>query len=683
MNIKKNIFLFKDVMFLKGVGLQTKKYLEKKKIDKIKDLLWDIPYSITDRSKITTLDNLEIGKIMTIKVYVKKYNFPRIRNLPNKVVCEQNKKKINIIFFNSFEGYVKKILPLGKLVIISGKINFYKNTYQITNPTYVKPYEDKEQITKVFPKYSLTEGLNETNYRKLIKNILDNIEDEFEWHSSEFLKKNSFNNFKTTFLNLHNPLKKNDIFSNDYRRLAYDEIFANLLTLFAARKITKINKIKKKFNDNFSKSVIENFEYELNKTQQKILNELKKDLASNNRMFRLLQGDVGSGKTILALIAAANVIEANYQVAYMAPTEILAKQHFELAKKLFSSTSIELVLLTGKTSYLEKKQILNGIKNGNVKFIFGTHSLFQKKIKFYNLGFAIIDEQHKFGVKQRISLAKKGGKNCDVLTMSATPIPRTLMLSSFGDMDISILNEKPKYRKEIITLIKPEKKIFEVLPLIKNQLNKNHQVFWVCPLIDVSKKLNFSSAIKKFNEIKKIFPNKVGLIHGNIDENEKEIILKKFLKKDLQILISTTIIEVGINFPDANVIIIEDSNKFGLSQLHQLRGRVGRGNSESYCIMLYKKNLSENAKKRLKILKKTNDGFLIANEDLKIRGHGDILGYQQSGIKNFKFADPIHHKDLFILAEKELNKINTDSFSRFDKLLKFYDKAEIINYIKK
>ena len=245
MNIKKNIFLFKDVMFLKGVGLQTKKYLEKKKIDKIKDLLWDIPYSITDRSKITTLDNLEIGKIMTIKVYVKKYNFPRIRNLPNKVVCEQNKKKINIIFFNSFEGYVKKILPLGKLVIISGKINFYKNTYQITNPTYVKPYEDKEQITKVFPKYSLTEGLNETNYRKLIKNILDNIEDEFEWHSSEFLKKNSFNNFKTTFLNLHNPLKKNDIFSNDYRRLAYDEIFATLLTLFAATKITKINKIKK------------------------------------------------------------------------------------------------------------------------------------------------------------------------------------------------------------------------------------------------------------------------------------------------------------------------------------------------------------------------------------------------------------------------------------------------------
>ncbi len=682
MNIKENGFLFKEISSLKGVGSRIKKYLEKKNIEKVKDLLWDLPYSVIDRSIITDLDKLEIGKITTIKVKVIKYNFPRIRNLPNKIICKDKERKINIIFFNSYEGYIRKILPISKEVIISGKIQYYKNNYQITNPTYIKSIENKDEITKIFPKYSLTEGLKEKVYRKLINNVLIKIEDSNEWHTKDFLKKNNFNNFKNTFLNLHNPSKETDIFSNDFRRVAYDEIFANLLTLFSARKTAKIKKKEKKiYTNKLSKIVKKNFKYELTNKQNKVLIDLDNDLKSSNRMFRLLQGDVGSGKTILALIAAANVIDSNYQVAFMAPTEILAKQHYELAKKLFLSTNVVINLLTSKTLPHEKKKIIEETEEGSSKFLFGTHSLFQKKIKFNKLGFIIIDEQHKFGVKQRISLAKKGGNNCDVLSMSATPIPRTMMLSFYGDMDVSILNEKPKYRKDIITLIKPENKISEVLPLINKQIRLNRQIFWVCPLIDESKKLNYSSAIKKYNEIKKIFPNNVGLIHGNIDINEKNNILKKFLKKEIKILVSTTIIEVGINFPDANIIIIENANKFGLSQLHQLRGRVGRGDSISYCIMLYKDALSENAKKRLKILKKTNDGFVIAEEDLKIRGHGDILGFQQSGIKNFKFADPIHHKDLFILAEKEARNINIGNLKKYEKLLKLYDKADIISEI--
>ena len=682
MNINKNSFLFDEISSLKGVGKKTKKYLSNKKIEKIKDILWDLPYASIDRSKITSLKELEIGKITTIKVKVIKYNFPRIRNLPNKVVCVNDKENINIIFFNSYEGYIKKILPIGKEVIISGKVNYYKKNYQITNPTYVKPISEKDEITKIFPKYSLTEGLNEKNYRKLISSVLDKIDDNYEWHSNKFLKDNKFKNFKETLMNLHNPENKNDIFSNDYRRLAYDEIFANMLTLFSARKSIKIKKKNRKiYKNKFTKLILNNFEFNLTNDQKKVLVEIDNDLKSANRMFRLLQGDVGSGKTILALISAANVIEANFQVSLMAPTEILALQHYELAKKMFRSTKIKIELLTGKTETKEKKRIIQDLANGNINFIIGTHSLFQKKIVYKKLGFIIIDEQHKFGVKQRISLAKKGGVNCDILSMSATPIPRTMMLSNFGDMDVSLLKEKPNNRKDIITLAKPESKINELWPLIKKEILLNRQIFWVCPLIDESKKLNYSSAISKYKLIEKIFPGNVGLIHGNIKKNEKDNVLKKFLKKSIKILVSTTIIEVGINFPDASLIIIENSNKFGLSQLHQLRGRVGRGEVDSYCVLLYKNNLSDNAKKRLKVLKNNNNGFLIAEEDLKIRGHGDLLGYQQSGIKNFRFADPIHHKDLFLYAEKKLKELTNSDFKKYNDLIKLQDRAEIINDI--
>ena len=436
----------------------------------------------------------------------------------------------------------------------------------------------------------MTEGLLEKNYRKLIENVIKKIDDNFEWHDNKFLKNNNFKNLKTTLNNLHNPKGNLDIFSNDFRRLAYDEILSNLITLYSARKIVKIKKKQKKFFVNkLSNIVKKKFGFELTNGQNLILKEINTDLKSDTRMFRLLQGDVGSGKTILALIAAANALEDNFQVAFMAPTEILAKQHYDLAIKLFRNTNINIGLLTSKIVGSKKNKIINKVISGNINLLFGTHSLFQNKIKFSNLGFIIIDEQHKFGVKQRIKLAKKGGDNCDVLTMSATPIPRTMMLSFFGDMDISVLNEKPKYRKEIITLIKPENKFNDIIPLIKKQIKLNHQVFWICPLIEKSKKLNFVSAKIKFNDINKLFPNNVGLIHGNMNAQEREIVLNLFLNKKIKILVSTTIIEVGINFPDANIIIIEDSNKFGLSQLHQLRGRVGRGSSVSYCILMYKK----------------------------------------------------------------------------------------------
>ena len=681
-NINKNSFLFEDITTLKGVGKRLEKYLKNKKIEKVKDILFDLPYEIVDRSKITSLQNLEIGKISSIQVIVEKYNFPRIRNLPNKVICSESDRKINLIFFNSKEGYIKKVLPIKKEVIVSGKINYYKKNYQITNPTYIKELNSKKEITKVFPKYSLTEGLNEKIYRNIIYKVLQDFDASDEWYSDNFLKENNFSKLQKVLLNLHNPSTKKDLNSNDYRRLVYDEIFSNLIYLSTSRKIVRTKKKIKYLNKNkISKIVLDNFGHNLTKGQSEILMEINKDINSEQRMFRLLQGDVGSGKTILALITAANIIEINYQVAFMAPTEILAQQHYKLAIKLFKNSNINIELFTGKTDFNKKKHILSDLQNGKINLLFGTHALFQNKIKFLNLGFVIIDEQHKFGVNQRIKLAKKGGKNCDLLLISATPIPRTMMLSFFGDMDISRLNEKPKYRKKIITLIKPEKKIEEILPLLKKEISLERQIFWVCPLIDISSNLNYTSAKKKFEQVNKLFPNQVGLIHSAINKNIKNKILQDFFTKKIKILVSTTVIEVGIDFPSANTIIIEDSNKFGLSQLHQLRGRVGRGNSESICILLYKNNLSKNARERLKILRSTNDGFVIAEKDLQLRGFGDILGFQQSGIKNFKFADPLHHKDLFLLAEKEVKKLEKFNFKKFENLLKLHDKADIISEI--
>jgi ATP-dependent DNA helicase RecG len=420
----------------------------------------------------------------------------------------------------------------------------------------------------------------------------------------------------------------------------------------------------------------------LTNDQEKTLNEINNDLQSNQKMFRLLQGDVGSGKTIVALCAAANTVKSGFQVAVMAPTEILARQHYNLAKEIFDK-NLNLEILSSKSEYKEKKIIREKLENNQIDVIFGTHAIFQKKIIFKKLGLIIIDEQHKFGVNQRKKLSDKGGDNCDVLLMSATPIPRTLTMTIYGDMDLSIIKEKPKSRKEVKTYSKLESKIDEILKFIEKEINNNNQIFWVCPLIEESKKLDHTSAVQKFEFLKKKFPNKVALLHGKTDPEEKEMILKDFLNQKTKILVSTTIIEVGIDFPNANVIIIENANKFGLSQLHQLRGRVGRGEKQSTCILLFKSSLTENAKKRLNILKSSTDGFVISEEDMKLRGFGDILGFKQSGIKIFKLADPVHNEDLFKLAEteiKEMEKSNT-SLNKYRTLMKLYDQADVINDI--
>ena len=672
-------YLFSDLTKIIGVGKKTAAILKKKKIITIIDILFRLPQSYTDRSQKFKIKDLNVGKISTIDVFVKKYSFPRIRNLPSKVICEDETGVIDCVFFNSYEGYIRKILPLNESVTISGKINYYKNRYQITNPTYVS--KKSNIIEKVHNKYSLTEGITEKTYNKIMNEVLKKIPNIPEWLDQKMLNNFENNSWKNSIIKLHDPKNIGKTNEKFYQRLIFDEILATLLVFSEIRKsIKKIKKKSKKIDNKKYLEIRKKLEFNLTNDQNNALKEINYDLQSKNKMFRILQGDVGSGKTIVALISAFNVVNSGYQVAFMAPTEILASQHFLLAKKLFSK-DIKIELLTSKMDAKIKKNIQEKSINGSIDIIFGTHSLFQKKINFFNLGYIIIDEQHKFGVNQRKALSDKGGINCDVLLMSATPIPRTLTMTMYGDMDLSIIKEKPKSRKEIKTYSKIDTKINDVINFVKKEIQYGNQIFWVCPLIEESKKIDHQSAIKKYEYLQKIFPNQVAILHGNMQAEQKEKILKRFLEKKYKILVSTTIIEVGIDFPNANVIIIENANKFGLSQLHQLRGRVGRGKIQGSCILMFKSNLSENARKRINILKKSNDGFFISEEDMKLRGFGDLLGFKQSGIKNFKLADPIKNQSLFLLAEKEIKRIENQekNLSKYKPLLKLYDQAEIIN----
>ena len=674
-------YLLSDLKRLKGIGIKTSNLLKKKKISTIFDLLWKLPKSYTDLSKSTKIKDLKIGETQTITLIPYKYNFPRIRNLPNRVNCKDETGKLDCIFFNSYEGYVKKILPLEKEVTVSGKISLFKNKYQITNPKYVS--QNVSLIKNKHNKYSLTEGISEKVYNNIINQILKNLPKLEEWHNQKILKKFNYISWNEAIVKLHLPENVGNYKSDFYERLAYDEILSSFLVHTEIRsKIKRIKKQKKNFDLKHQNKLLSKLDFKLTNDQKKTLDEINKDLKSDHKMFRLLQGDVGSGKTIVSLAAAYNTIKSGYQVAVMAPTEILARQHYVLAKKIFDK-DININLLSSKSESKEKKIIIKKLSENKINIIFGTHAIFQKKVEFKKLGLIIIDEQHKFGVNQRKKLSDKGGDSCDVLLMSATPIPRTLTMTIYGDMDLSIIKEKPKFRLEVKTYSKLESKIDDIIEFIKKEIKNGNQIFWVCPLIDVSKKLDHSSVINKYEYLKKIFPNQVELLHGKTEIEKKEFVLNNFLKNKFKILVSTTIIEVGIDFPNANVIIIENANKFGLSQLHQLRGRVGRGNKQSTCILMFKSSLTENAKKRLNILKNSTDGFEISEEDMKIRGYGDVLGFKQSGIKIFKLADPIHNSELFELAEKEIKEMEdkNEDISKYKTLMKLYDQADIINDI--
>ena len=685
--IEKNFnFFFNPVSKVKGIGPKIKKLFNEKKIDTNIDLIFNFPYGLIDRTHCPKLNNLEIGKISTIFVKVRKHNFPRIRRLPNTVQCFDETGEINIVFFNSRENYIKEILPINSEVIISGKVNFYKNKYQITNPDYVTSINNEEKVTKIMPTYASLKGISNKTINKIYENIIKEIPDVPEWHRDHIIKNNKWFSFKDSLIQLHNPKKIEDLDKNSltYERISFDEIFSNLL-IFAQikKKIATIYKKPKLFSSDQKLKLIKNLPFTLTKDQETIIKEIDDSLKSDKKMIRLLQGDVGSGKTIISIITGLNVVAAGYQVALMCPTEILATQHLNLIRSLTKGQDINVEILSSGINKKRQIEIKKQLVEGKINFLIGTHSLFQETVSFSNLGLIIIDEQHKFGVRQRINLSDKGGVNCDVLLMSATPIPRTLILSTYGDMDISTLKEKPFKKTTIVTNIIPEKKIPDLINLIKKKIESDQQIYWICPLIEESTKVNLTPVLERFKYITKFFPENVAVMHGNLKNDEKNIVMKSFLEKKFSILISTTVVEVGVDNPNANTIIIENSERFGLAQLHQLRGRVGRGIENGECILVYSKSISENGKKRLKILKESNDGFYISEQDLKLRGFGDIIGYKQSGQKDFIVADPMFHSHLFELAKQETDFYTQANLpiEKFNLLLKFFKKDKILNII--
>ena len=685
--IEKNFnFFFNPVSKVKGIGPKIKKLFNEKKIDTNIDLIFNFPYGLIDRTHCPKLNNLEIGKISTIFVKVRKHNFPRIRRLPNTVQCFDETGEINIVFFNSRENYIKEILPINSEVIISGKVNFYKNKYQITNPDYVTSINNEEKVTKIMPTYASLKGISNKTINKIYENIIKEIPDVPEWHRDNIIKNNKWFSFKDSLIQLHNPKKIEDLDKNSltYERISFDEIFSNLL-IFAQikKKIATIYKKPKLFSSDQKLKLIKNLSFTLTKDQETIIKEIDDSLKSDKKMIRLLQGDVGSGKTIISIITGLNVVAAGYQVALMCPTEILATQHLNLIRSLTKGQDINVEILSSGINKKRQIEIKKELVEGKINFLIGTHSLFQETVSFSNLGLIIIDEQHKFGVRQRINLSDKGGVNCDVLLMSATPIPRTLILSTYGDMDISTLKEKPFKKTTIVTNIIPEKKIPDLINLIKKKIESDQQIYWICPLIEESTKVNLTPVLERFKYITKFFPENVAVMHGNLKNDEKNIVMKNFLEKKFSILISTTVVEVGVDNPNANTIIIENSERFGLAQLHQLRGRVGRGIENGECILVYSKSISENGKKRLKILKESNDGFYISEQDLKLRGFGDIIGYKQSGQKDFIVADPMFHSHLFELAKQETDFYTQANLpiEKFNVLLKFFKKDKILNII--
>ena len=554
------------------------------------------------------------------------------------------------------------MLPTNENRLISGKLEYFRNTFQITHPTHVSALNNNKIIKSKEAVYSLTSGLNQKIMNKLTDQILNNLPNFNEWIETSILNKYKFKRWNEVVKNLHNPSDNNIKNKNLLRRrLAFDELLSHQLAIGIMRnfnqkkkglKITSENKTLNKFYSNL--------DFQLTNSQNNVIKEILQDLGSSNQMIRLLQGDVGSGKTIVALISMIKVFESNFQSALMVPTTILAFQHYENILNLLKDSKINVLVLTGKDKGKERKEKLDEIAKGKADIIIGTHALIQDTVKFNNLGLAVIDEQHRFGVYQRMVFNHKNHKP-NILVMSATPIPRTLTLAAYGDMKESKLIEKPLGRKPIITSSLSLKKENQLIDRIKEKIkNSSSKFYWVCPLIEESEELDLKAAEERYKILKKYFKNKVLLMHGRLSEIEKEEIMTKFKNEDYKILVSTTVIEVGVDIPSATTIVIEHAERFGLAQLHQLRGRVGRNDIQSYCILLHKDNIGEISKQRIDIMKQTNDGFKIAEEDLKIRGPGEILGKKQSGSPSFYVADLSFDYDLLedakIMVEDILSK---------------------------
>jgi ATP-dependent DNA helicase RecG len=627
---------------------------------RILDVLFHIPYDGIDRSLSPSIAAAPYDKVVTFRATVESHQTPIRYKGPFRVTVGDESGDVSLVFFNARADQIERDLPIGSQKIISGKLILFDGYRQITHPDRIMPGGGESELPRVEPVYALTEGLTTRRVHITAKGALERLPKLPEWQNEAWLAKQNYPSFEAALRQLHCPQSMEDLKEGNiaHERLAYDELLAGQIALNMVRARMRQAKGRSTIGDNrLTAAILAQLPYALTGAQTRALAEIDADLALPERMLRLLQGDVGAGKTIVGLLTMARAVEAGRQAVMMAPTEILARQHYERISPMAANAGIKTALLTGRMKEKERKLILASLASGEVDICFGTHALFQEQVTFKDLAIAVVDEQHKFGVHQRLALGAKGA-DVDLLVMTATPIPRTLVLTYFGDMDVSVLDEKPPGRKPIDTRALPLERLGEVVNGLGRALETGARIYWVCPLVNESEFLEDIAAVEdRFEALSQIYPDKVGRVHGKLSGAEKEAAIADFVSGRISILVATTVIEVGVDVPEASIMVIEHAERFGLAQLHQLRGRIGRGADKSTCLLLYRGPLGETAKARIEIMRETEDGFRIAEEDLKLRGGGDVLGTRQSGDPGFRLARMALHSALLPVARDDARLI--------------------------
>ena len=646
---------FSETTSLKGVGPRVAEALGRAMGTRLKDLLLTPPSSLIDRSNRPKISDAKTDEICTFHVTVGQHIVPSNRNRPYRVRVFDETGDMTLTFFKARADYLNRVLPEGSQRIVSGKTEVFNAQLQMTHPDYILHPDKIDELRLYETLYPLSAGLSQKVAGKAMMGALQRLPTLPEWLDKDMLSKQDWPSFHEAIIRIHQPEHPIDIKIDapPRLRLAYDELLAKQLAIAIVRENTRRSKGRAlQASGQYVDDVLKGAPFKPTNAQNQAFAEISADMTSPYRMARLLQGDVGAGKTFVAALACAQAAEASVQTALMAPTEILARQHAQTLKSLLAPAGLTVEAVTGRDKGNSRDALATGLAEGYIDVVVGTHALFQEKVEFKDLGLVIIDEQHRFGVHDRLKLTEKGHKP-DLLVMTATPIPRTLALTSYGDLDISKLDEKPAGRKPIETRILPMQRLDDVIEGVERAIKKGDQIYWVCPLVEDSDLIDLTSVQDRHRQLSAIFGDRVGLLHGRMSGQEKESISQGFKRGTYDVLVATTVIEVGVDAPNATIMVIEHAERFGLAQLHQLRGRVGRGDKQSTCLLLYKGPLSVNGKSRLEIMRQTEDGFLIAEKDWELRGSGDLLGARQSGLPEYKLADLDRHKSLLETAVQD------------------------------